>query len=152
MYKTKEKLYEAGKNEFLKMFDEIPEIDECEFFELKDSCDELYYDYENYDDEPRIKTVEWTRDYCLQYKDTIYYDSMKEEITMTIRYDEDGRLYDVVAGQFLVVGLTEDNFGSLTDEQIKKYSKMFRYPERFFKVNDEIKGIPFNPKNKEYER
>ena len=92
MYKTKEKLYEAGKNEFLEIFDEIPEIDECEFFEVKDSCDELYYDYENYDDEPRIKTVEWTRDYCLQYKDTIYYDSMKEEITMTIRYDEDGRL------------------------------------------------------------
>lgn len=92
MYKTKEKLYEAGKNEFLEIFDEIPEIDECEFFEVKDSCDELYYDYENYDDEPRIKTVEWTRDYCLQYKDTIYYDRMKEEITMTIRYDEDGRL------------------------------------------------------------
>ena len=92
MYKTKEKLYEAGKNEFLEIFDEIPEIDECEFFEVKDSCDELYYDYEKYDDEPRIKTVEWTRDYCLQYKDTIYYDRMKEEITMTIRYDEDGRL------------------------------------------------------------
>ena len=98
MYKTKEKLYEAGKNEFLKIFDEIPEIDECEFFEVKDSCDELYYDFstdadgELIDDAPKIKTVEWTRDYCLQYKDTIYYDSMKEEITMTIRYDEDGRL------------------------------------------------------------
>ena len=34
-------------------------------------------------------------------------------------YDEDGQVYDIVAGQFLVVGLTEDNFGSLTDEQIK---------------------------------
>lgn len=31
-------------------------------------------------------------------------------------YDEEGNLYDVIVGTFLVVGLTEDDFGSLTDE------------------------------------
>ena len=31
--------------------------------------------------------------------------------------DEDGDIYDVVAGTFLVVGLTDDSFGSLTVEQ-----------------------------------
>lgn len=41
-------------------------------------------------------------------------------------YDEDGMLYDVIAGTFLVTGLTEDSFGSLTDEQISTYTKMFR--------------------------
>lgn len=76
MYKTKEKLYEANKNEFLEIFDEIPKIDECEFYEVKDSCDELYYDYstdaagELIDDTAKIKTVEWTREYCLEYKKT----------------------------------------------------------------------------------
>ena len=41
-------------------------------------------------------------------------------------FDEEGNLYDVIAGTFLVVGLTEDDFGSLSDEQIEKYTEMFR--------------------------
>ena len=40
-------------------------------------------------------------------------------------FDEDGNLYDIIAGTFLVVGLTEDDFGSLTDEQIRKYTELF---------------------------
>ena len=40
-------------------------------------------------------------------------------------FDEDGNLYDIIAGTFLVVGLTEDDFGSLTDEQIQKYTEIF---------------------------
>ena len=40
-------------------------------------------------------------------------------------YDEDGNVYDMIAGTFLVVGLTEDDFGSLTEEQIKRYTEMF---------------------------
>ena len=40
-------------------------------------------------------------------------------------FDEDGNIYDVIAGTFLVVGLTEDDFGSLTDEQIHRYTDMF---------------------------
>lgn len=34
-------------------------------------------------------------------------------------FDEDGFIYDVIAGTFPVVGLTEDDFGSLTEEQIE---------------------------------
>ena len=41
-------------------------------------------------------------------------------------FDEEGNVYDVIAGTFLVVGLTEDDFGSLTEEQIKKYTEIFR--------------------------
>ena len=41
-------------------------------------------------------------------------------------FDEDGNLYDVIVGTFLVAGLTEDNFGSLSDEQIDKYTEVFR--------------------------
>ena len=67
-------------------------------------------------------------------------------------YDENKKLIDIIAGTAFICDCSGENFGSLNDEQIKKYTKMFRYPERFFKVNDEIKGIPFNPKNKEYER
>lgn len=44
-------------------------------------------------------------------------------------YDEEGRMYDIIAGTFLIVGLTEDNFGSLSDELINKYKTMFKRPE-----------------------
>ena len=40
-------------------------------------------------------------------------------------YDEDGEMYDILVGTFLVVGLTEDDFGSLTDEMIEKYTDVF---------------------------
>lgn len=42
-------------------------------------------------------------------------------------YDANAQMYDFIAGTFLIVGLTEDDFGSLTDELIEKYTKMFRY-------------------------
>lgn len=60
-------------------------------------------------------------------------------------YDEDKTMIDIIAGTFLVTGLTEDNFGSLDVDLIKKYSDMFKYPEQFFMVDSEIKAIPIKP-------
>ena len=40
-------------------------------------------------------------------------------------YDEDGQLYDILVGTFLVVGPTEDDFGSLADGLLEKYTKFF---------------------------
>ena len=41
-------------------------------------------------------------------------------------FDEDGIIYDILVGTFLVAGLTEDDFCSLTDEQIQRYTEYFR--------------------------
>ena len=38
-------------------------------------------------------------------------------------YFEDGEIYDIIAGSFFVTGITEDDFCSLTEEQMKKYQK-----------------------------
>lgn len=40
--------------------------------------------------------------------------------------------YDVIAGTFFVVGLTEDDFCSLTPEQVKRYEAMYHAPQLFF--------------------
>lgn len=40
-------------------------------------------------------------------------------------FDDEGNLYDIIAGPFLVAGLTEDNFGSLSPEMIQKYTAVF---------------------------
>lgn len=49
---------------------------------------------------------------------------------------DDGEIYDIIAGNFLIVGLTYDNFGSLSDEYIVKYRKKFRKPEIFMRTKD----------------
>ena len=63
--------------------------------------------------------------------------------------DEDGDIYDVVAGTFLVVGLTDDSFGSLTVEQMQKFSDHFKVPEQFVKLGDKIVAIPMISKEQQ---
>ena len=53
-------------------------------------------------------------------------------------YTPEGEMYDILAGPFIVAGLTEDNFGSLTQEQIEKFSELFRTPEMFLMENGRI--------------
>lgn len=41
--------------------------------------------------------------------------------------DNKGKIYDIIFGDFLITGLTEENFGSLSDELIEKYTKFFYF-------------------------
>ena len=61
--------------------------------------------------------------------------------------DEDGNLYDIMAGTFLVVGLSEDSFTSLTPEQVQKYTEHFKQPEQFISLNGQIIALPVEPEN-----
>ena len=45
--------------------------------------------------------------------------------------NEDGDILDIISGTFFICGLTEDDFDSLTEEQITYYSELFRHPEMF---------------------
>ena len=56
--------------------------------------------------------------------------------------EEDGHIYDIVAGTFLIVGLSEDDFTSLTDEQIQKFSKKFAVPETFLRIGGRLLVVP----------
>lgn len=58
--------------------------------------------------------------------------------------DEDGRIYDIIAGTFFLCGASVDGecFDSLTPEQIERYREKFRTPEVFWKVNGHIVCLP----------
>lgn len=56
--------------------------------------------------------------------------------------DEDGDMYDIVAGDFLVVGPGEEDFCSLTPEQMKKYEEHFHQPEMFVRMGRSIMALP----------
>ena len=47
--------------------------------------------------------------------------------------DEDGRIYDVVAGTFFLCAAPPDfdEFASLSDAEITHYTDLFRYPELY---------------------
>lgn len=67
------------------------------------------------------------------------------DLNRALRMDGDGEIYDIVAGTFIVCGCGGENFGSLTEEQQKKYLELYRWPERFFRVGSEIQAIPIKP-------
>lgn len=52
--------------------------------------------------------------------------------------DENGQMYDAVAGDFLVVGLGEEDFASLTPEMAQKYEQLFHQPEAFLKLGNRL--------------
>ena len=52
--------------------------------------------------------------------------------------DDDGEIYDILCGTFLVVGLTEDDFGDLTDEQADRYMKLYHNKETFVRKGQRI--------------
>ena len=72
--------------------------------------------------------------------------------------DEDGQIYDMVAGTFFVCGLTEDNFCGLTEQQAEKYLTEFREPEALVRTNRGVIAVKCSelpsktPKREEMER
>ena len=63
------------------------------------------------------------------------------ELNRALR-DGEGNIYDIIAGPFLIIGLTDCDFCSVEDEYIEKYTEMFRTPEMFFNLNGKIHVVP----------
>mgnify|MGYP002625237809 CR=1 FL=1 len=56
--------------------------------------------------------------------------------------DENGEIYEIIFGTFLITGLTKDNFGSLSEQLLEKYKAMFAVAEVFILVNGKVRSIP----------
>lgn len=57
--------------------------------------------------------------------------------------DEDGNVYDILCGPFFICGLGEDDFASLSEELIQKYTQLFQRPELFLRINSALMVVPF---------
>jgi hypothetical protein len=55
--------------------------------------------------------------------------------------DESGQIYDILAGSFIVAGLSDDAFTSLPEELQRKYYKLFKHPEMFFWDGNQIRVV-----------
>lgn len=67
-------------------------------------------------------------------------------------YDENKEMVDIIAGTAFLCDCSGSDFGSLSEEQQKRYQSQFYYPEMFFRNNQKIKAVPFNPIEKVNER
>lgn len=56
--------------------------------------------------------------------------------------NEDGEAIDVYAGTFMVVGLSSDDFCSLSPELMEKFEKKFHQPEKFLRMGRGLVILP----------
>ena len=56
--------------------------------------------------------------------------------------DEDGDIYDVVAGNFFLAGIGDDDFIDLPDELVEQFTEQFWQPEVFVHVGGRIIAYP----------
>ena len=59
-------------------------------------------------------------------------------LNRAVRDPATGQVLDIIAGTFFLCGLSEDDFASLSDEQIQRYTQMFRHPEAFIQSDSQI--------------
>ena len=52
--------------------------------------------------------------------------------------DSHGDIYDIVAGNFFIVGLGQNDFTDLPHELAEWFAEQFRQPELFMRVDDKI--------------
>ena len=63
------------------------------------------------------------------------------ELNRALR-DNEGQIYDIVAGDFLVVGLGEEDFASLSPELMEKFEKEFHQPKCIVRMGRSIMALP----------
>ena len=56
--------------------------------------------------------------------------------------DSDGDIYDIVAGNFFIVGLGESDFIDLPHELAERFAEQFRQPEMCLREGDKIVAAP----------
>ena len=56
--------------------------------------------------------------------------------------DADGDIYDIVAGNFFIVGLGKSDFTDLPHELAERFAEQFRQPEMFLRESDKIVAAP----------
>ena len=56
--------------------------------------------------------------------------------------DSDGDIYDIIAGNFFIAGLGQNDFTDLPHELAEQFAEQFRQPELFLREGDKIVAAP----------
>ena len=64
-------------------------------------------------------------------------------------YTEDGEMFDIAAGNIMIVGLGEEDFTSIRGEMLEKYMEKFKHPEVFVKIGNDILAMKIPEKQQQ---
>ena len=70
-------------------------------------------------------------------------------LNRAIRDEDTNEIVDIIAGTFFICDCRKESFGSLSEEQQKRYLEKYRLPERFFRTRDGIEAVSYKPQNRE---
>lgn len=56
--------------------------------------------------------------------------------------DDEGHIYDILAGTFIITGIGKEDFSSLHPDHIKKFSDLYKTPELFVRANGKLMVLP----------
>ena len=63
--------------------------------------------------------------------------------------DDSGAVCDAIAGTAFLCDCSGERFGSLSEEQCRRYQRQFRNPEQFVRIGSEILAIPYHPREQQ---
>jgi len=66
-------------------------------------------------------------------------------LNRVFRDEETGEIIDFMAGTFFICDCRGESFGSLNDDQVKRYLKLYEYPEEIILFNGKICAIKYDP-------
>lgn len=55
---------------------------------------------------------------------------------------KNGEIYDIIAGNMLIVGVSPEDFTSLEPRFLKKFQQMFQQPEAFIRIGQSVIAVP----------
>ena len=64
------------------------------------------------------------------------------DLNRAVRDPATNEVLDIISGTFFLCGLSQDNFCSLSEQQITHYSKLFHYPELFLNLDNMLMILP----------
>ena len=70
-------------------------------------------------------------------------------LNRAIRDEDTNEIVDIIAGTFFICDCRKESFGSLSEEQQKRYLEKYRLPERFFLTRDGIEAVSYKPKDRD---
>ena len=70
-------------------------------------------------------------------------------LNRAIRDEDTNEIVDIIAGTFFICDCRKESFGSLSEEQQKRYLEKYRLPERFFRTRDGIEAVSYKLKDRD---
>lgn len=65
-----------------------------------------------------------------------------KDLNRALRDEVNGEMYDIIAGDFLIVGLGEEDFCSLSPDLIRQFEEHFHQPETFVRMGRGMMALP----------